>query len=176
MKSPYPQPAADAPGDTAWFGGPIPWFCITLSITGADVDPAAISDLLGVAPVSASNNGDPLPATGTAGRRRSFGRWAIRLRREDTDEWAVEAAIGSVLDRVAVRGDIWTTAIGGARARILVGLALDAVNRGLCFPPGLLRRIADLQLHLDLDVYADDALNGIAGGPARTLHASRQGS
>jgi hypothetical protein len=152
MKSPYPQQPTDAPADTEWFGGPIAWFSIRLSIRGDDVDPTAISDLLGVQPDSAWKKGERLRASG---RPRSFSMWSICLRREDTDEWNVEAAICLVLDRVAVRGDVWKSAVGGAQARVFVGLSLDSRNRGFGFSPQFLRRIADLQIQLDFDLYTD---------------------
>jgi hypothetical protein len=164
MKSPYPLPARDAPTDTEWFGGPIAWFSITLSISGDDIDPTAISDLLRVQPDSAWKKGERLPArAGRFGRLPSSGRWSIRLCREDTDEWDVEAAICSVLDRVAVQGDVWKRAVGSAQARVFVGLSLDSRNRGFGFSPPFLRRIADLQIQLDFDLYADESLGGVPG-------------
>ena len=130
----------------------------TLSISGDDVDPTAISDLLDVRPDQGWKKDEPLPATGRLGRLRPSGRWSIRLRREDTDEWEIEAAICSVLDRVAVQGDVWKSAVGGAKARVFVGLFLDSRNRGFGFSPQFLRRIADLQIHLDFDLYTDESL------------------
>jgi hypothetical protein len=163
MKSPYPLPPKDAPADTEWFGGPVAWFSITLSICGDEVDPTAISDLLRVQPDSAWKKGERLPATGKLGRLRSFGGWSISLRRENTDEWNVEAAICSVLNRVAVEGDVWKSAVGGAKARVFVGLSLDSRNRGFGFSPQFLRRIAELQIQLDFDLYADESLGGVPG-------------
>jgi hypothetical protein len=61
MKSPYPQLPRGAPIDTEWFGGPIAWFSITLSIRADDIDPAAISDLLRVQPDSAWKKGQVHP-------------------------------------------------------------------------------------------------------------------
>jgi hypothetical protein len=157
MKSPYPLPPRDAPADTEWLGGPVAWFSITLSISGDEVDPTAISDLLRVRPDSAWKKGERLPASG---RLRSFSKWSICLRREDTDEWNVEAAICSVLDRVAVRGDVWKSAVGDAHARLFVGLSLDSRNRGFGLSPRFLRRIADLQVQLDFHLYAGESLGG----------------
>jgi len=144
-----------APADTEWFGGPIAWFSIALSISGDDVDPTTITCLLGVQPDLAWKKGERLH--GQTSTPRSSGRWSIRLRREDTDEWNVEAAIWSVLDRVAAHADLWKSAVGGAEARVLVGLSLDSRNRGFGFSPQFLRRIADLKVRLDFDLYADES-------------------
>jgi hypothetical protein len=142
----------------------LPWFSITLSISGDDVDPKAISDLLRVQPDKAWKKDERLPAkAGRLERLRSSGRWSIRLRREDTDEWDVEAAICSVLDRVGVQGDVWRSAVGGGQARLFVGLSLDSRNCGFGFSPQFLRRIADLKIQLDFDLYADELLGGVPG-------------
>jgi hypothetical protein len=71
----------------------------------------------------------------------------------------VEAAITLVLDRVAaVTPGAWRRARAGAKARVSVALTLDAYNRGFGLGPALLRRVAELGLALDFDIYdgADD--------------------
>jgi hypothetical protein len=170
MKPDADSAPRDAPVDTQWFGGPIAWFSVTLSISGDDVDPTAVSDLLHVQPDSAWKKGERLPATGKLPRRRSSGRWSISLRREDTDEWNLEAAMCSVLDRIVVDGDAWKSAVGGAKARVVVGLSLDSRNRGFGFSPQFLRRIADLQVQLDFDLYADESLGVAPDVSAPTCH------
>ncbi|HET6234228.1 MAG TPA: DUF4279 domain-containing protein [Acetobacteraceae bacterium] len=57
MKKPNPQPPSDAPPGTVWFGGPIPWFSISLSITADDLDPGEVTRLLGVEPDEARRRG-----------------------------------------------------------------------------------------------------------------------
>jgi hypothetical protein len=57
VKKPAPRPASDAPEGTVWFGGPIPWFSITLSISADDLDPDDVTRLLGVQPDDAQRKG-----------------------------------------------------------------------------------------------------------------------
>ena len=81
--------------------------------------------------------------------------WSIRLCRDQTDEWDIEAVICALLDRIVVNNDAWKTAVGNAKARIFVGLSLDAENRGFGFSPEFLQRVADLGIQLDFDVYGE---------------------
>jgi hypothetical protein len=156
LKKPYPNPPANTPPGTAWFGGPIAWFSVSLSIVGDDLNPVKITDLLGVQPDTAQRKGVRLPARGEKpGRLPSFGMWSICLRRDQTDEWDIEAAICALLDRIVVNNDVWKIAVDNAKARVFVGLSLDAGNRGFGFSPELLRRVADLGIQLDFDLYAE---------------------
>jgi hypothetical protein len=43
MKRAMPLPPSNAPKDTNWVGGPIPWFSISLSISAEDLDPDEIT-------------------------------------------------------------------------------------------------------------------------------------
>jgi hypothetical protein len=155
VKRPMPVPPADVPRDTVWVGGPIPWFSISLSISAEDLDPDEITRLLGIQPTKAWRKG--VPQFGREGRVPTFGAWSTSLRRDETTEWDVEAAISLVLDRIHVRGEVWNQVVSNAKARIFVGLTLDTYNRGFGFAPSLLRRIAELEIQLDFDIYAEVA-------------------
>jgi hypothetical protein len=153
MKKPYPQPPSDAPPGTVWFGGPIPWFLVSLSIKADDLDPDGVTRLLGTKPDDVQRRG---VATAN-GRRAPFGMWTIRLRRDETTEWDVGVAIAMLLDRVSVSTEAWDQARASADARVSVGLHLDSSNRGFELAPDLLRRLANLGLRLDVDIYAGNA-------------------
>jgi hypothetical protein len=156
MKRPMPLQPTDAPKDTVWVGGPIPWFSISLSISAEDLDPDEITRLLGIQPTKAWRKG--VPQSGRAGREGrvpTFGRWSTGLRRDETTEWDVEEAISLVLDRILVKDEVWKQVVSNSKARIFVGLTLDTYNRGFGFAPSLLKRIAELGLMLDFDIYAE---------------------
>jgi hypothetical protein len=153
MTKPYPSPPSDAPSDTVWFGGPIPWFSISLSITADDLDPDKVTRLLGIEPDEARRRGVPAKN----GRPARFGAWSIRLRRDQTAEWDVGVAVGVLLDRVSASPEAWEQARVNANARVFLGLHLDSFNRGLALSTDLMRRLADFGLQLDIDIYAADA-------------------
>ena len=133
------------------FGGPIPWFSVSLSIMADDLDPDAVTRLLGVEPDDAGKRGIPT----AKGHLPRSGMWTICLRREQTTQRDVGLAVGMLLDRVPASAEAWRKALANANARVFVGLRLDAFNRGLALTPDLLGRLADLGLRLDFDIYAD---------------------
>jgi hypothetical protein len=143
-----PVPLDELP-DTISFGGPIPWFSITLSITADNLDPAEVTRLLGLEPDEARQRGVP----DVRGRVPRLGAWIIRLRSDQTPEWDVGLAINSLLDRIPASA-AWDQALSHADARVFVGLRLDAFNRGLRLPVHLMKRLINLDLCLDLDIYA----------------------
>lgn len=147
--------------DVIPLGGSMPWFSVSLSIAADDLDPDEVTRLLSVEPDTTRRRGDrwPVPARGDRPAGLSEvpahnGLWSIGLRPQQAPECDVAAAVAEVLDRVAaVPPEAWRQACAGARARVFVGLTLDAYNRDFGFGPALLRRIADLGLELDFDVY-----------------------
>lgn len=160
MKNPYPHPPIDAPADTDWFGGPIAWFSVSLSIRGENVDPDKISETLGVQADTMRRKRN-LKDNGVAdnGSGDSAGLWLINMRRNQTDEWDIEEVIFSLLDRITVKNDVWIEAVGGAVVRVFVGLSLDSENQGFGFSPELLQRVAALGARFDFDVYKGTSPN-----------------
>jgi len=59
------------------------------------------------------------------------------------------------LDRVAVSEDVWKLILSKAKAHLFAGLTLDTRNRGFGLSSALLRRIADREIQLDFDIYAE---------------------
>jgi hypothetical protein len=161
------QQATGTPPDGGTGGGPIPWFCVSLQIHAADLDPDEVARLLGVVPDRAQRKGVPMLSRGDRPPRVPWiGMWSIDLRPQQAPGCAVETAITRVLDRITVPLDVWHRARAGAHARIFVGLTLDEDNRGFRLEPALLRRAADLGITLDVDIDygGDDEPSG--AGPA----------
>lgn len=156
-KSPQPDP-----GGLFSIGGPMPWFSVSLSLTADDLDPDEVTRLIGVEPDLTRRKGVRSPApdgpwmssnrlSSTPARR---GHWSIELCPEAAPGRDVEEAVAEVLERIAaVPTEAWRQASAGTLARVFVAVTLDAYNRGFGFKPDLLRRIADLGLALDFDIY-----------------------
>ena len=132
------------------FGGPIPSFSISLSIMVDDLDPDAVTRLLGIEPDDARKRG----ISTAKGHLPRSGMWTLRLRREQTTQENVGLAVSMLLDRVPASAEAWRNALADANARVFVGLRLDAFNRGRTLAPDLLGRLADLGLRLDFDIYS----------------------
>ena len=144
-------------------GGGIPWFSVGLWLTAEDLDPDEVSRLLGVEPDLTRRRGVrwPLPdpdGMSTPLRLSSvpacLGVWSIRLKPEQAPGCDVEAAMAIVLDRVAaVAPEAWRRVRADADARLSAALTLDAYNRGFGLGPTLLRRVVELDLELNFEVY-----------------------
>jgi hypothetical protein len=138
----------------------MPWFSISLSISAETLDPDRITSLLGIQPTKVSRKVIPRP--GRPGHARSapaLGQWSTSLRRDETSEWDVQEAVSLMLNRIRVRDEVWKQIVDNAKVRIFVGLTLDTYNRGFRFAPSVLKRISELGISLDFDVYAETSIS-----------------
>jgi hypothetical protein len=106
MKRPKPKPPIGAREGTVWFGGPIDRIRVTLRVVGEDLDPEAISTLLGCTPTHAEKKGVPVvQSNGTRIPKR--GRWSLELNSEECDEWDLEELVKALLDKLPGDLTLW---------------------------------------------------------------------
>jgi uncharacterized protein DUF4279 len=157
MKRPPPKPPRNAPAGTVWFGGPIPWFSMSIQIHADDLVPDEVTSLLGVAPTQIQEKGKPrVTPNGKHVRVGQFGRWSLELKPDETDEWDATEAAKILLSRVPADPTIWRSISSRARVRLSIGVSLESFNQGLSVDPALLRLLADREMQLDLEIYAGD--------------------
>jgi hypothetical protein len=164
-----PQPPRNAPEGTVWFGGPIGWFSIALTVRATDLVPDEITRLLLVEPTRAQIKGVPL-ARRAGARAATFGSWAVALTPRETDEWDVSKAIRLLVGRFPKEIAPWRQLPSGAEVRLSLGLALATANQGFSLPPDILRFAADRDIEIEFDIYADSdfcrpALDKDGGAP-----------
>lgn len=157
MKRPPPEPPKNAPAGTVRFGGPIPWFSMSIGIHADDLIPDEVTSLLGTAPTRVQQKGKPwVTPNGKHVREGKFGQWSLELKPDQTDEWDVAEAAKILLGRVPADPAIWRVLSSRASVRLFVGVRLESFNQGLSVDPTLLRLLADREMLLDLDIYAGD--------------------
>jgi Domain of unknown function (DUF4279) len=157
MKRPPPQPPRGAPAGTSWTGGPIPWFSMSIEIHADSLVPGEVTSLLGVAPTQVQEKGKPLVApNGKHMRPGKFGRWSLELERSGTDEWDVAEAAKILLGRVPAEPAVWRALSSRAKIRLSVAVSLESFNQGISIDPALLRRLADREIQLDVNIYSGD--------------------
>ena len=131
------------------------WRRYRLLIVHADMDPAPIAEILGLHSTGGHKAGElrftpkgtPLPG------RWTDTRWSAGL--DDFDDHEVEAAIRSFLDRLEVHSAFWRSlAASDGEAHLIC--SLDGTYQGLSIEPELLRRLADLNIRLGIEIYAVD--------------------
>jgi Domain of unknown function (DUF4279) len=154
MKRPFPNPPKDAPPDTVWFGGPIAWFSISLTIRADDLVPEDVTRLLRVEPTHSQTKG--LPRSTKAGAPiAKFGSWKLSLTSAETDEWDVTEAARLLISRFPQGPSAWKLLPPGVEIRLSFGLHLETTNQGLSLPADILQFAADRNVDLDFDIYSE---------------------
>lgn len=154
MKRPFPQPPKDAPAGTIWFGGPISWFSISLTVRADDLLPEDVTRLLLVEPTRSQVKGLPVSAR-TDAPVAKFGSWTVSLTSAETDEWDVTEAVRLLIRRSSQEPAAWKQLPVGAKVCLSFGLHLETANQGFSLPPDILQFAADRTIDLDFDIYSE---------------------
>jgi hypothetical protein len=154
MRTPRPLPPKNAPDGTVWFGGPVGWFSVALSLGGEDLDPAQISQILGVEPTRGHAKGDPVAGTDRGVRRN--GAWSRALKPGDTDEWDVGEVIRTLLADFPAPEEQWAQLPAGVSRRLRLGLELATANQGLSLAPDICAWLGQRGITVELDIYRAD--------------------
>jgi hypothetical protein len=145
------------PAGTARFGEPITCISVRLEITADNLKPTEITSLLGVAPTATWEKGTTLlNRDGSVRRTTNSGRWSLSLQPTETEEWEANQAVNLMIGRFAADETPWRTITSRADARLTLGLFLETSNQRVSLDPASLRWLADRNIRLDLDIYADD--------------------
>jgi len=143
---PFPRRAAST--DKVTLGGLVDSASVSLSLYGADLEPAVVTQLLGVEPIHAWRRGERpkprLPPTG-------MGTWSLAVTGA-APQGPEELLIG-LLDRLPADPDVWAEVRRRWKARLFFGLFLDAFNRGFNLGAGTVARVAVLGIPLHFDIY-----------------------
>ena len=129
-----------------------PEFAASLSIVGDDLEPDEVSRLLGCEPDDSHRVGDRVSSRSTTLRKN--GAWSIQDDCLPTE--SLSTKIEAVLDRISVDPLAWQAARGRFDAILFCGIFLnqpDKLGEMVTLPEALLRRVSDLGLRLELDVW-----------------------
>lgn len=114
-----------------------------------DCDPNAVTVQLGVRPSETWQKGDPI---GHGGARRKYSGW--RLLASLPDQIELEPLVLWLLDHLPHRLDL-TPVAQRWEAQISLVVRMSNQAPAMFFSSGTLRRIADLDANLDVDLYLD---------------------
>jgi Domain of unknown function (DUF4279) len=125
---------------------------VSIRISGADLDPGALTHLLGVEPTFAARPGDRWSAGGREFTQRT-GVWSLQFGGA-TGDWTLAAAIGELLGRLPADIKVWKRLASVYRLELFCGVHLASWESGLRLAPELLRQLADRSLELDFGLYS----------------------
>lgn len=124
---------------------------VTLRIVGDDLDPAEVTRLLGAEPTASSRKGEMRP-TG-AGREVATlcGSWRLGI--ADASPGDLDAQVGTLLAGLTDDLSVWRDLCRRYRCEMFCGLFMRDGNEGVTVGPGILAKLGERGLHIDLDIY-----------------------
>jgi hypothetical protein len=152
MEEPLRLPP-DCPADDAVLlhaGGQVDSCSVCLRVFGDDLDPDAVSAMLGAAPTSACRKGD-IHRGKRYDRVEKQGKWPLDL--DHVRGVPLDDLINRLLDRLTGDLAVWRELTGRYKVDLFCGLQLELWNRGLGLSPRTLLRVGQRGLGLGLDIY-----------------------
>jgi hypothetical protein len=124
-----------------------------LRISGEELDPAEITDLLGCAPTAGQRKGDVLTGSVT-GRSRiaKFGMWSLEA--SDQEPGSLDAQITELLGRLTPSLEVWSSISRRYDMDLFCGFFMRATNEGLEISAESLAALGRRGIALGLDIYA----------------------
>jgi hypothetical protein len=136
-------------------GGEIDRVRVCLRVSSDQLEPEAVSLVLGVSPTFAARRGDRRSTRGGESVQRT-GVWYVDFTGAP-EEWTLGEAIAALLNRLPPEQAVWDVLAEQHYLEIYCGLHLSEWNRGAELAPALLRRLADQHLALSFDIYYEGA-------------------
>jgi hypothetical protein len=161
MKATKPKIPIDAPPGTTWYGGPIDWFDISLSVKGENLVPEEITAIMRREPSRAQQKGKPLYRDdGSLMRVPTFGAWWTVLRPEDTDEWNCGEAMLELLSMLPSEPALSHVLAAQYEISFFVGLNMAAANKGFELSPETMSYLGARKITVGFDIYYDPEKSG----------------
>ena len=140
---------------------PLHQYSVALRITGDDLDPRAVTELLKVEPAQSWKKGeDPRPRSKTAG-------WEYRLEPVDARFWkSMEDGLNAVLDKLEPRKEAIQRMVATNKVLWWIGHFQTSLDGGPLLSARMLRRLGEFGIALHIDNYFSpgDEWNGDEDG------------
>jgi hypothetical protein len=154
MKAQKPSIPKGAPEGTVWFGGPIEWFKITFRVSGTDLIPDEITQILGCKPDQETEKEKPVYGkTGTVKRIARHGGWHLILEPKDTDEWDCGEAVMVLLHKLPSDLNIWRSITSRYKVDFFIGLEMLSTNKGFSIPAQVMQCLGERGIEIGFDIY-----------------------
>ncbi len=137
-------------------GGLVEETSVCLAVYGEDLDPAAVTALLGSSPTSAHRRGD---RRGPRSPPAKGGGWFLEVRGkapEGPDELAL-----ALLGRLPEDESVWIKLCELYEVQLRFGIHMTGWNRGFGLSPATTTRVASLRASMVFNIYAYDGEEGM---------------
>lgn len=138
-------PPPSTPESTVWFGGHPDGAALCLRVCGDDLDPAAITRLMGRPPSRSQQKGQAvLDSSGQFKRVARTGSWL--LDHPQGAETTIEEGIESLLNGLPDEGRMWAALGERYQVDLLCDVFVRGINRGFGLSPQVLGLLAGRSL------------------------------
>src|SRR5678816_1317131 len=121
MRSLREKAPTDVPAGTVQLSGPTDWFTLALCVKGPDLDPEAVSELLGVAPTRIVRKGERWHPSNPRSRISDAGVWELSLDPLTADEPDVMKAVERLIHQAAATPSAWLALPAGCSVYLDAG-------------------------------------------------------
>jgi hypothetical protein len=127
----------------------------SVRIFGDDLDPDAISALLGALPSSSTRKGETYVSKLGAEQTASTGRWLLQAAPRQPGD--LDSQLVALLSSLTPDPEVWRSLVARFKADIFCGLFIKEMNEGLSLRPETLEMIGSRGLPLGFDIYCSPA-------------------
>ena len=125
---------------------------ISIRVSGKNIDPNKVSQLLGCLPTLAAMAGDVITKPDGKTRVVKNGFWHLKYGESDAIE--LEEKIDNLLGKLTNDLIAWETITRDYRVDIFCGLFCDNWNEGFWLTPKLLRKLGERNIEIGFDIYS----------------------
>jgi hypothetical protein len=142
-------------------GGPVDEFGACVAVYGEDLDPEAVSALLGCSPTSSHRRGDRRSLRSVPYKR---GGWFLELRGRAPD--CPDELVAKLLSQLPAEEPVWLRLGERYEVQLRLGIHMRGWNRGFDLSPALVAKAARLHARVGFDIYAYGDEEDSGGGPS----------
>ena len=123
----------------------------SIRIFGDDLDPDAISALLGALATSSTRKGETYVSKLGAVQTARTGRWLLQAAPRQPGD--LDSQLVALLSSLTSDAEVWRSLVARFKADIFCGLFIKEMNEGLSLRPETLEMIGSRGLPLGFDIY-----------------------
>ena len=125
---------------------------VSIRFSGKNLNPEQLTLLLGCLPTETGNTGEEIVTKSGNLRKVTKGFWHLEY--GDSDEVDLGEKVNLLLGKLTNDLTTWRQVTHEFKAGVFCGLFMDNMNEGFTLSPDLLRKLADRQIEIGIDIYS----------------------
>jgi hypothetical protein len=125
---------------------------ISIRFFGKNLVPEQLTTMLGCYPTRSGKTGEDIVNKSGTSRKIRKGFWHLEYGESDAVD--LEEKVNQLLEKLTGDLEVWQEITQKYKADVFCGLFIDKFNEGFAFSPNIMRKLADRNLEIDIDIYA----------------------